>query len=290
LDFFTGLLFAALWASASVATKFGLKSAQPFMIADTRFFIAGALLLFWAHGVRRHRLPERAEWWPLFVYGALNVSVYLGLFVLAMQEVTPGIGTLSVGTNPLMISVLSALYLGRAIVWRTWVALLLGMIGVAIATWPLIRGAEVTLYGLLLLAMSMLSYSVGAIYFAGRAWSLPRISINAWQVTFGGLQLLPFAWWYYDPARNHFDGYFWGAVFWLVVPVSIAAVNLWLYLLQQDEVKAAMWLFLCPGFGFLYARLFFNEPITIWTVCGTLLVIAGLYLEHQRKKALTNRS
>ncbi len=33
-----GIFFAILWASASAATKIGLQSAQPFVMAVTRFF------------------------------------------------------------------------------------------------------------------------------------------------------------------------------------------------------------------------------------------------------------
>jgi drug/metabolite transporter (DMT)-like permease len=41
-----GILFAMLWASASAATKIGLLSAQPFVIGNFRFFIAGCSY-FW---------------------------------------------------------------------------------------------------------------------------------------------------------------------------------------------------------------------------------------------------
>ena len=62
-----GLAFAMLWASASVATKFGLKSAQPFVIADVRFFIAGVMMLVGAHLLRGYRLPRKDEWKPLII-------------------------------------------------------------------------------------------------------------------------------------------------------------------------------------------------------------------------------
>jgi probable blue pigment (indigoidine) exporter len=75
-----GLLFAMLWASASVATKLGLQSAQPLAIANVRFFLAGIIMLLGAHLWRKYRLPERDEWQPLLIYGLLNVTIYLGLY------------------------------------------------------------------------------------------------------------------------------------------------------------------------------------------------------------------
>ena len=89
-----GLVFAMLWASASVATKLGLLSAQPLVIANVRFFLAGFLMLLGAHVLRKYRLPERDEWQPILIYGLLNVTIYLGLYVLAMQELSAGVGSL----------------------------------------------------------------------------------------------------------------------------------------------------------------------------------------------------
>ena len=283
-NLFAGLLFAMLWASASTATKFGLKSAQPFVIADVRFFIAGIMMIFSAKILRGYRLPTKDEWMPLIIYGFLNVALYLGLFGLAIERVAAGIGTLSIATNPLFISVLSAFWLGKNVSKNVWTGLFLGMVGVSIATYPLLKNGvgNTSIEGIFILLGSMLSYSVGTVYYSSREWTLPRLAINGWQVLFGGILLLPFTFFTFNLEKNHFDSRFWGSVMWLVVPVSYGAVQLWLYLLKIDAVKAALWLFLCPIFGFIYANIFLNEPITIYTFIGTGLVILGLYL-GQRK-------
>jgi probable blue pigment (indigoidine) exporter len=277
-----GLVFASLWASASVATKYGLKSAQPFVIADVRFFIAGFLMIFGATLLRGQRLPEKHEWKPLIIYGFLNVALYLSLFGLAMERVAAGIGTLSLATNPLFISVLSALWLKKRVALNVWLGLILGMIGVGVATYPLLLKSYATPLGIVILLGSMLSYSVGTVYFSSRKWALPLLAINGWQVLFGGILLLPLTLLTFDASKNNFDGQFWGSVLWLVVPVSIGAVQLWLYLLKIDAVKAALWLFLCPIFGFFYAWLLLGEPVSIYTFVGTGLVIGGLYLGQRR--------
>jgi probable blue pigment (indigoidine) exporter len=279
-----GLLFASLWASASVATKFGLKSAQPFVIADVRFFIAGIMMIFSAKILRGYRLPTKDEWIPLIIYGFLNVALYLSLFGLAMERVAAGIGTLSLATNPLFISVLSAFWLGKNVSKNVWIGLLLGMVGVSIATYPLLKNGigNTSVLGIFILLGSMLSYSVGTVYYSSREWTLPRLAINGWQVFFGGVLLLPLTLLTFKPESNHFDSRFWYSVMWLVVPVSYGAVQLWLYLLKLDTVKAAMWLFLCPIFGFIYAYILLDEPITIYTFMGTGLVILGLYLGQKK--------
>lgn len=278
-----GLFFAMLWASASAATKIGLLDAQPFVIGNCRFFIAGFIMLSASLILQKSRLPQGKEWKQLAIYGFLNVTLYLGCFVLAMKKVSAGIGSLSTATNPLIISVISAIWMKRAIKKGELTGLILGILGVAIATYPLLVKSYASVDGLLILATSMISYSVGTIYYSKQKWDLPLLTINGWQVLIGGIMLLPVTFLMTDWENNHYTVRFWSSVFWLVVPVSIAAVQLWLYLLKTDAVKASLWLFLCPIFGFLYASILLDEPITTYTYIGTALVILGLYVAQREK-------
>jgi drug/metabolite transporter (DMT)-like permease len=96
-----GILFAMLWASASVATKFGIHSGDPLVLATVRFLIGGSLMLGYAYlRPGRSPWPRGAEWRHLLVFSVLNTSLYLGAFVLAMREVSAGIGSLSARHQP----------------------------------------------------------------------------------------------------------------------------------------------------------------------------------------------
>jgi drug/metabolite transporter (DMT)-like permease len=95
--------------------------------------------------------------------------------------------------------------------------------------------------------------------------------------------LLPFAL-LFESGDNSFDLKFFLSLTWLVIPVSIGAVQLWLRLLKDDAVRASIWLFLCPIFGLTYATILLNEPFTLLTALGAALVLAALYL-GQRVKA-----
>jgi probable blue pigment (indigoidine) exporter len=281
---FTGVLFAILWASASAATKIGLQSAQPFVIAVTRFFIAGIIMLFISHVILKERLPRQTEWKQIAIYGVLNISIYLGLYVIGMMYVSAGLGTLSVGTNPVLISIISAIWLRQPVKRITIFSLLLCTIGIVIAAYPLLNNSYATPEGLLILFISMLSYSAGAVYFSKNEWNkLHILVINGWQTLFGGIFLLPFLIGFYRADKNVFDIKAIGSILWLALPVSIGAVQLWLYLLRDNPVKASFWLFLCPVFGFTIAAIILKEPISLYTFIGVMLVIAGLYIVIRKK-------
>ena len=276
-----GLLFSILWASASTATKIGLTSAQPLVIALMRFAVAAALMLFVSHVLQGNRLPSGIEWRQLAIYGLLNITIYLGCYVIAMEHVTAGIGSLAVATNPVFISFISVFLLKKPLTIQSVIALVICSAGVLCAAWPLLSEASVTISGLLILLLSMLSYSFASIYFAAKKWSnLHLFTINGWQTLLGGLFLLPVTWFYYQDTANHFDSSFWGAVLWLAIPVSIVAVLLWLWLIRISTLRAGFWLFLCPVFGYAIAAVLMNDRIDEFTIAGVILVITGLLISH----------
>ncbi|MCE2997253.1 MAG: DMT family transporter, partial [Flammeovirgaceae bacterium] len=126
--------------------------------------------------------------------------------------------------------------------------------------------------------------SIGSVYYASVKWKLQRTTINAWQVFIGGFMLLPFAL-FFESGNNSFDLKFLLSLTWLVIPVSIGAVQLWLRLLKDDAVRASIWLFLCPVFGLLFATILLDEPFTILTALGAVLVIVALYIGQMKKAA-----
>ena len=280
------MLFAFLWASASTATKIALQSSQPLVIAQVRFAVAGIIMLIYAHVFRKQRLPRGVEWQQIIIYGLLNITIYLGCYVVAMQHVTAGVGALAIATNPLFISFFSVFFLKEKLKLKIIVALLFGTVGVVIASWPLLLDATVTTGGLILLLFSMLSYSVGSIYFSSKKWNdLSIVNINGWQTTIGGILLLPFTIAGYKSSSNHFDFKFWGGTLWLAIFVSVFAIILWLWLLRRNTVKAGLWLFLCPVFGFGIAAVVLGDVINLYTVIGVLLVMIGLILSQRHANA-----
>ena len=275
-----------LWASASVATKIGIHSAPPLVLGNVRFFIAGFVLLGFCYLVnrgKRYRMPTLWEWRQLAIFGFLNTTLYLGLYVYAMKYIAAGIGSLATSTNPLLIVLLSSWLIGRRPEKAELWSIVIGMAGIGLATYPLLHSGGTSLGGLAILMTSMVAISFASVYYARIQWALPNLLINGWQVTLGGIFLLPFTFAFSDFSTVQLDDRFIYAVLWLSLAVSVTGLICWFYLLKIDTVKASLWLFLCPLFGFFYAWWLLDEPITLYTIAGTLMVVAGLYI-GQRKK------
>jgi probable blue pigment (indigoidine) exporter len=279
-----GLLFSILWSSASTATKIGLQVLQPFTICVIRFFLAGVVMIGISHGLLRQRLPKGREWRQIAIYGLLANTIYLGLYVIAMRQVSAGLGSLAVATNPVFINLISAIFLRQRLRPVTIFSLLLCMTGVVLAAWPLLRNSSATSTGLILLLVSMVAYSASVLYFSRVPWNgLSRLTINGWQVLLGGIFLLPVMALLYQPALNVWNSKGLMVIVWLAIPVSIGAVQLWLFLLHKDAARSSFWLFLCPVFGFILSNIFTHEPLTFYTFSGMALVIAGIYWQNVKK-------
>lgn len=288
LFWIVGFPFAALWASASVASKIGLTAAQPFTISFIRFSIAGLLMLFISHVFMRKQLPKGRQWKQLAIYGLLNISLYLGLFIIAIGEVSAGLGSLAVAINPVIITVALALWDKQKLALKKISSLLIGIIGVSVCSFPLIISSHASVKGLIILFLSMSVYSIGTIYFQKNKWDgLHLLTINGWQTLFGALFTLPALILTWQSNKNNFDISFWGATLWLVFMVSVAAVQSWIFLLRNFGDRSSYWLFLSPIFGFMFSNLIMHEPISSHTFLGTILVLSSLYINTREKLKTT---
>lgn len=280
-----GFPFAALWASASVASKIGLTDSQPFTISFIRFTIAGLLMIFIAHVLLKKSLPKGQQWKQLAIYGLLNISLYLGLFIVAIGEVSAGLGSLAVAINPVIITVTLAIWDKQKLPFLKVLSLLLGITGVSVCSYPLIMASHASIKGLIILFLSMSVYSVGTIYFQKHKWDgMHLLTINGWQTLFGALFTLPALLLTWDGSKNSFDLSFWGATLWLVFMVSIAAVQSWIFLLRNFGDRSSYWLFLSPIFGFAFSNLIMHEPIGLLTFIGTAFVFISLLLNKSKKQ------
>ncbi len=206
------------------------------------------------------------------------------MYVVAMKEVTASVGALTVAASPVFISFLSLIVLKKPISPRILLALFVCISGFVVVAWPLFADASVTARGLVLLMASMFSYALGTIYFTSRRWEgLHLLTINGWQTLLGAFSCFLLCCLPISQTPTTFPG-FWAGTLWLALPVSIVAVLLWLKLIKQDAVKAGLWLFLCPIFGIIIAAVLMGDKISLFTIGGLAMVLAGLGISHYDKK------
>lgn len=276
MDIFEGLFFAIFWASATVATKFAIRSVDPFLLTFLRFSLVSLLLLGYFYVLKSNRWPTAKELRHLFILGLCNIALYMTGYLIAIQTVSAGLISLVTATNPLILIVLSAIFLKRRPTTIQWIGIAVSLAGLIIASIPNLQNSHATLKGLVALVAGITALSSGSIYFSKVKLTLPKPIVNTWQITIGACLFVPIV---LINGSNNFiktDMNFALSFIWLVVPVSIIAYALWLNLLHKDPVKAGGWLFLTPVLGYIMAIIVLHEQVTVYGVAGAILVVIGL--------------
>jgi len=285
MDIAEGLFFAIFWASATVATKFAVHSADLFLLSCIRFVVVAILMQLYIYGVKQKSsiLPTKAEFKKLIVLGILNITLYMTGYLIAIKNVSAGLISLATATNPLILILLSAIFLKKRPTRQQWTGIAICLTGLVLAAIPNLQNSHATLPGLAALVLGITSLCFGSIYFSKVNLGLSKLTVNTWQMTFGGLLFIPIV---LLNGKNNFlvpNLNFFLSFLWLVLPVSIVAYALWLNLMHKDPVKASTWLFTTPILGYIMAVLILHEKVTVFGATGAVLLLFGLMYSRRKK-------
>jgi probable blue pigment (indigoidine) exporter len=278
-----GLLFSILWATGSIAVKFGVHSADTLILAVMRFICTGLIFGPYYYFINKDRFwPIKTEWKSIFIYGFLCTTLTLGCFFAAQPYSSAGISMLFIAVAPLLIALLSSMILKRKLSRYEIIGMLVAFTGLVITSAAALPHADIKPLGIVLLLIYIFAYALSSVYFSSVKLSLSNSAFNVWQVFVGGLLLLPFCFLFKQHHIRHVDANLFFTMFWMIVVLSFIANQLWLYLISKDTVAAGTWLYLTPVFGYAYGYIFLKESITMFAVAGTVLVVMGLIISKKK--------
>jgi len=179
-----------LWGTNYLVTTQFLPPDRPLLAATVRALPAG--LLLWA--AVGFTLPRGTWWWRAALLGALNISLFFVLFFIGAYRLPGGIAAVLGAMGPFLVAGLSYPLLGHRVSRRVLVAATIGVLGVGLLV--LRSTAALDPLGLLASGAGVVVVSVATVF--GRRWGTPAVSrpvltLTAWQLTFGGLLLVPLA-------------------------------------------------------------------------------------------------
>jgi drug/metabolite transporter (DMT)-like permease len=126
--------FAAVyifWGSTYLAIKYAIETLPPFLMAGSRFIVAGSILYVWARFSKDYEKPSFKHWRTSFIVGTLLLLGGNGGVVLAQHYISSSLAALLVATEPFWIVLLSWLWLkGTRPNWKVALGLLVGFLGV----------------------------------------------------------------------------------------------------------------------------------------------------------------
>ncbi|WP_432753279.1 EamA family transporter [Streptomyces sp. JL2001] len=176
------------WGSTYVVTTELLPPDRPLFTGLMRALPAGLLLL-----ALTRKLPRGAWWGKAALLGVLNIGAFFPLLFLAAYRLPGGVAAVVGSAGPLFVVGLAALFLGDRPTVRTLLTAIAAAFGVSLVV--LKAGAALDLVGVLAGLLSALSMSAGTVLTKrwGRPEGVGALALTGWQLTAGGLVLLPVA-------------------------------------------------------------------------------------------------
>jgi drug/metabolite transporter (DMT)-like permease len=275
-------VFVLIWSTGFFIGKLGLAYAPPFTILLLRFAIAGVLMTVTALVLRSSwpRRPRQAL--HLAVVGVLLQTVYLGGCYAAMAAGLPaGVTALIVGLQPILIASVVGPILGERVSPRHWLGLALGFLGVALVLWDKLSLAGIESWGVALALAALLGITAATLYQKRFCGAVDLIAGTAIQYAAAAVVTLPVAA-ILGFGAVHWTGAFVFSLAWLILPLSIGAVSLLLWLIRRGAAsKVASLFYLTPPAAALGSYLLLGETLAAPALLGMGLTAVGVALVNR---------
>jgi probable blue pigment (indigoidine) exporter len=220
-------------------------------------------------------LPRGDWWWKAGVLGALNIGALFPLLFLAAERLPGGVAATLSATQPLLVAALAIGVLhDRPTVWR-WTWGVLGVLGVGLVV--LGPGARLDAAGVLA-GLGGTAAMAGGVVLTKR-WGRPAgvgpLTLAGWQLTVGGLLLLPLTV-VIEGVPQRIDAGAAGGYLWLGSMGGLIAYTLWFRGIGRLPVGASAPLVLLSPLVATVTGIALGESLGALQSLGFVLALAAL--------------
>ncbi|OCP23364.1 ABC transporter permease [Ensifer sp. LC54] len=271
-------LAPAIWGSTYLVTTELLPPGYPLTVAMLRALPAGLLLLLIVR-----RLPS-GIWWPrTILLGALNFSFFWAMLFVSAYRLPGGVAATVGAIQPLIVILLSRVFLGSPIRALSIVAGVAGIVGVGLLV--LTPGATLDPLGVVAGLAGAVSMAFGTVLSRHWAPPVPPLTFTAWQLAAGGLLLVPMAL-FFEPALTTLTAANVAGFAYLGLIGAAFTYLLWFRGLSRLEPSAVAPLgFLSPVVAILLGWGVLDERLTPVQAMGILVVLVSVWLSQRAQLA-----
>jgi probable blue pigment (indigoidine) exporter len=273
-DILLTALAPAIWGSTYLVTTEFLPAGYPITLAVLRALPAGLLML-----ALTRCLPPRDWLGRVLILGGLNFAVFWTLLFVTAYRLPGGVAATLGAIQPLIVIFLASALLGTAIHAIAIAAALSGAVGVAL----LVLGPEAALDPIGVVAGLCGAASMAAGIVLSRKWQPPvsALIFTAWQLTAGGVILLPLALWFEPPLPTLTMTNIGGLV-WLGLIGSALSYWLWFRgIARLDPGASSMLIMMSPMTAVLIGWAWLGQGLTLLQAFGAVVVFGAVWISQR---------
>jgi drug/metabolite transporter (DMT)-like permease len=272
------VVLGAIWGASYLFIKIGVRDMSPWMVAWARIALAALVLVPLAVHAGALRLGRDSGLPWLFLLGAIQVAAPFVLISAAEQEISSGLAGILVAAAPLFTALLAIRldHEERSQGLRL-VGILLGLAGVAVLLGVDVGGSAGALLGAGAVLLAALGYAVGGFMVKRRLADVPPIGVAAWVMITSTALLLPLAV-LTAPAAVPGIGPVAAVAALGVLGTGVAFAIFYDLMSTVGPARTFIVTYLAPGFAVVYGATLLGEQVTVATIAGLALILAGSWL------------
>jgi probable blue pigment (indigoidine) exporter len=284
-----GMCFVtAILAVCFALIKIGLDYAPPLLFGGLRALIGGGALLGLAAVAPGPVLPPRRTWPGLMTLSVVATTITFAAMFLSPGRTEAGIASAAGNLQPFVTLLLAAFFLGETLTAAKSTAMLLGLAGIALISYPTLTGSGVLGVSGVTLALTVsITSSIGSVLVKHMQLGRSLLAVTAWQLLFGGLFLLGLSGVIEDVSRLDLNLTFVALLLFLSLAGTAFTTALWYALLQVGDVgRLATFFYLIPVFGLIIAALIFGEDMSAPTLGGIVALLLAVGVIATQKSSV----
>ncbi|ABB15377.1 MULTISPECIES: DMT family transporter [Carboxydothermus] len=275
------VIVAMLWASAFVAAREVVREVPPVVAATLRFLLSGLIIMPLALYREKNRRYGLKNYLYLVIMGFTGIFLYNLFFFFGVKFNPASDSSLVIAVNPIVVSLLAALFLKEKLTFEKILGLIISFIGVLLV---ISEGHPLTYFqGPLeptrfLLFGAVISWAIYSVISKKVMGTVSPLATTAFSIFFGAIFFLPWGigeMQHVNMLKISLKSYL--LIIHLAVFPTVLAFFWWnLGIKKVGAQKSALFINLIPIFTLILSAVFLGEKITLPRVLGGLLVILGV--------------
>ncbi len=279
------VIVSFFWGTTYLVSRYATKFLPGIYIAGIRQLASGSILLLYFKA-RGFAWPERQSWKPILIQSTLLLAINNGAQTWAVQYIASGLTAIIAALMPLLVTVLSIIFIRTVIFNRT---ILLGLIGSFLGILLIFQDylpfifLDKFRFGVALAFFGTICFASGTVY---ASINKPLVSVfysASLQMCVAGILLLLFSiatGSFVSPSHIDVKAYY--CLLYLIVIGSLLCYSAFMYAVQHlPATQVSVFAYVNPIVAIILGFCILKEPLTLKIILGSLLTVGGVYLVNQ---------